>query len=450
MGRTPQEVRAAIRTGDPHITHTSGLCPGHLQANLVILPSAFAADFDRFVAANSQACPLLYRSGRGEVAAPPLAADSDIRTDVSRYKVFVGGELKEETADIREYWTDDMVAYYFGCSFTFENALQAAGVPLRNVEQGRNVSMFKTSIPCVPAGPFHANMVVSMRPVPPAAVALATQATAPLLRAHGAPVHAGDPPAIGVADVQKPDFGDAVDFEDGDVPVFWACGVTSAMAAISARPPLCITHSPGCMFVCDLPETDPLVRCTAVEHRLHRLEEVILRDDGARGVAHLFVPGDFEAAAAALRAATCVAVITGFPCNAPHDPPHETDGPPGAATLCDMLIRLNKRAIVVGEASVLEVVRCCLEEGDKVEFVEYPPPTPTTAEQFLADHGIDHLLAIERSSRAADGRHYTMRARDISALCAPVDDLFEAAARRGVASTGIGDGGNEIGMLKVR
>eukprot|EP00668_Euglena_longa_P048387 GGOE01065455.1.p1 GENE.GGOE01065455.1~~GGOE01065455.1.p1 ORF type:complete len:566 (+),score=115.60 GGOE01065455.1:36-1700(+) len=450
MAQTPQGVRQAIRSGAAHITHTSGLCPGHLQANLVILPSLFAADFDRFVAANSKACPLLYRSRCGETGAPPLALDSDIRSDVPQYKVFVDGILKMETADITKYWTGDLVAYYFGCSFTFENALQTAGVPLRNVEQGRNVSMFSTNVPCVPAGPFHAHMVVSMRPIPSSMVDLATSATAPLIRAHGAPIHVGDPSAIGIRDVMRPDFGDAVAFSEGDTPVFWACGVTSAMAAISARPPLCITHSPGCMFICDVQESDPLVQCSNVEHRLRRLEEVILRDDGHRGVAHLFVPGDFTAAATALRDAQCVGIVTGFPCNVAHQPPHETDGPPGAATLCDILVRLDKAVVVIGEPMVLELVGCCVEDRNKVQFVVYPPPDAVTAEQFLAQYHIDHLLAIERSSRASDGKYYTMRARDITSFCAPVDDLFEAAVKMRVLSTGIGDGGNEIGMKKVQ
>ena len=447
---SPAGVRQLIRSGNGKVTTTSGLCAGHLQANIVIMPSAHAADFDRFVAANSQACPLLYRSQPGEVGAPPLAAASDIRTDVPLYRVFVDGELRGEVEDLRGHWTDDLVCYYFGCSFTFESALQAAGVPIRNVEQGRNVTMFKTSVPCVAAGAFACDLVVSMRPLPRDKIDLAVAATAPLVRAHGGPVHVGDPAAIGVADVMAPDYGDPVQFADGDVPVFWACGVTSALAAVSARPPLVVTHSPGAMFVCDVPDTDALVTCRGKDHRVRRLEEIALRDPMRRGAAHLFCPGDLRRAARALAHCRCVAVATGFPCNADFVPPHETDGPPGAVALCRTLGALGKRVLVLCDKGVFEIMRRCTRHCD-ARLLLWPPEDgpPGDPQQLLAAEGIEHLVAVERASQAADGRYYTMGARDISALCGPIDDVFEAATARGVPTTAVGDGGNELGMRKV-
>jgi uncharacterized protein YcsI (UPF0317 family) len=178
-----------------------------------------------------------------------------LRTDIPRYRIYRNGELADETPDVAAYWREDLVAFLLGCSFTFEWALLEAGIPLRHIERGRNVAMWRTSIPCRPAGIFHGQMVVSMRPIPASLVARATTASARFPGAHGAPIHVGDPSAIGIHDLELPDWGDAQEFEPGDIPVFWACGVTPQAVALSSKTPFMITHSPGHMFLTDVPNS---------------------------------------------------------------------------------------------------------------------------------------------------------------------------------------------------
>jgi len=245
------DVRHAVRRGDWD-THTSGLAAHHVQANLVILPADLAEDFQRYCERNPIACPLLAVSLPGDGRLPTLGADLDVRSDVPRYHLWRDGECVAELTDLRDVWRDDLVTFALGCSFTFEHALLAAGIPLRHVQQGRNVAMYRTNRPTVPAGPFHGPLVVSMRPLTPADALRAQQITAALPQAHGAPVHQGDPALIGITDLARPDYGDAIDIEPGEIPVFWACGVTPQAAIAAAKPPFCITHAPGHMLVTDL------------------------------------------------------------------------------------------------------------------------------------------------------------------------------------------------------
>jgi uncharacterized protein YcsI (UPF0317 family) len=245
---SPAEARLRFRAG--LAAPTVGWAPGYVQANLVVLPQDAAYDFMLFAQRNPKPCPLLDVTDPG-VPASSLAPGADLRTDLPAYRVWEHGTCVAETADITGYWRDDLVAFLIGCSFTFERALAAAGVPVRHVEQGRNVPMFITSGQCRPAGIFSGPLVVSMRPVPADLLAAATAVTARYPAVHGAPVHAGSPAVLGIADVSRPDFGDAVTFHDGDVPVFWACGVTPQVALASARPPFAITHVPGHMFITD-------------------------------------------------------------------------------------------------------------------------------------------------------------------------------------------------------
>ena len=246
-------LRAEIRAGR-HEKHTAGLADGRLQCNLVILPEREARDFLLFCRRNPQPCPIMAVGAPGDPGLPALGADIDVRTDAPRYRVFRRGRLAGEALDIADLWREDFVAVALGCSFTFERALAAAGLPLRHVEEDRTVPMYRTTIPCAPAGAFSGGMVVSMRPIPRESVALAEAVTARYPGAHGAPVHAGDPAAIGIADLAAPDWGDAVEVRAGETPVFWACGVTPQNVLLAARPSVCITHSPGCMLVTDLPE----------------------------------------------------------------------------------------------------------------------------------------------------------------------------------------------------
>lgn len=246
--------RAAIRAGI-HTGPTAGLAPGHVQGNLVILPQDWANEFLRFCQANPKPCPLLAVSEVGDPMLPSLGADIDIRTDVPRYRVYREGELAAEPTDIAALWRDDFVTFVIGCSFSFEEALLAAGVPVRHIQMNCNVPMYRTSLPCVPAGRFRGDLVVSMRPLAPADAIRAVQITSRFPSVHGAPVHLGAPERIGIADIDRPDYGDAVEIGEGELPVFWACGVTPQVAIRNARPPVAITHSPGTMLITDLLNT---------------------------------------------------------------------------------------------------------------------------------------------------------------------------------------------------
>jgi len=244
-------ARLAIRRGE-WTRHTSGLADRHVQGNLVILPRALADDFLRFCQRNPKPCPLLAMSEPGDPRLPALGADIDIRSDVPRYRVWRHGELVDEPTDVAALWRDDLVSFVIGCSFSFEQALLDEGLPLRHVQQGRNVAMYRTNVPTTPAGPFHGPMVVSMRPLRAADAIRAIQITSRFPGVHGAPVHLGDPALIGVKDLQEPDYGDAVEVMPDELPVFWACGVTPQAAIAQARPEFCITHAPGAMLITDL------------------------------------------------------------------------------------------------------------------------------------------------------------------------------------------------------
>jgi uncharacterized protein YcsI (UPF0317 family) len=252
---TGAEVRLACRRGD-FAGPTPGLALGFVHANLVVLPKDWAFDFLLFCQRNPKPCPLLDVTEPGDPEPRSVAPGSDLRTDLPAYRVWKNGELVEEATDISRHWRDDLVAFVIGCSFTFENALLAAGIPVRHIEQGVNVPMYRTNIACKAAGRFAGPMVVSMRPLVPAQAVKATQICSRFPRAHGAPVHFGDPAGIGIRDLSKPDFGDAVEVRAGEVPVFWACGVTPQAVLMEAKPPFAITHKPGHMFLTDLTDTD--------------------------------------------------------------------------------------------------------------------------------------------------------------------------------------------------
>jgi uncharacterized protein YcsI (UPF0317 family) len=245
------EARRAIRTGD-WTKHTSALAEGYVQGNVVILPRMHADDFLRYCQRNPKPCPVLAVSEPGVPALPALGAGIDIRTDVPRYRVWRHGKVESEPTDIRKLWRDDLVSFVIGCSFSFEQALLEAGLPVRHIEQGRNVPMYRTNIATEAAGPFNGPMVVTMRPMRAQAVIRAIQVTSRFPEVHGAPVHLGDPSLIGIADLGKPDYGDAVDVRADEIPVFWACGVTPQAAIVQARLPFCITHAPGAMLITDL------------------------------------------------------------------------------------------------------------------------------------------------------------------------------------------------------
>jgi uncharacterized protein YcsI (UPF0317 family) len=247
---SPVELRSLIR-GREWTKPTTGVAAGCVQANLVILPQEYAFHFLLFCVRNPKPCPILDVLEAGQVESN-MAHGSDLRTDLPKYRIYEKGVLKGEVEEVTDIFHEGMVSFLLGCSFSFENALLAGGIPVRNIEEGKNVSMYVTNRACMPAGPFSTSLVVSMRPMSPEEAIRASQITTRFHLTHGAPIHLGSPEVIGIENLEKPDFGDPVTIKEGEVPVFWACGVTGILAATSESVPLVITHSPGHMFVSDL------------------------------------------------------------------------------------------------------------------------------------------------------------------------------------------------------
>lgn len=247
----PQQVKDLIREGKIDY-QTSGMCAGYAQANLCILPKKYAFDFLLFCMRNPKPCPILEVGDVGSREIKAMASKGDVCTDFPKYRIWKNGVLEKEVTDISQYWQDDFVYFLIGCSFSFEAELLEADVPVRHIEENVNVPMFNTNIELESAGVFHGNMVVSMRPIPNDLVVKAVNVTAAMPRVHGAPIQIGNPEAIGIADVTKPDYGDSVTIKDGEVPVFWPCGVTPQNAVMQTKPPIAITHAPGHMFITDV------------------------------------------------------------------------------------------------------------------------------------------------------------------------------------------------------
>ena len=243
-------ARAEVRAGR-HRDVTSGLAPAIVQANLAILPVEYANDFLRYCQLNPKPCPLIGMTEPGDPMLPMLGADIDLRTDLPAYRVFRDGVEIDEVTDIGDYWRDDLVGFALGCSLSIEAALVDAGLPLRRYEYGMKVCAYRTTIETAPAGPFRGGMVVSMRSFTPANAIRAIQITSRFPEVHGAPVHFGDPAAIGIADVLKPEYGGWATIPEGDVPVYWACGITPQVAIEHAKPSFCITHKAGHMLITD-------------------------------------------------------------------------------------------------------------------------------------------------------------------------------------------------------
>jgi len=257
---TPAQLRDEIRAGR-WTGPTAGLAHGFVQTNLVILPAGDAEAFAEFCRLNDRPCPVVEQTSLGDPEPLQTAPGADLRTDVPRYRVFRNGVARnDEPLEIKDLWRGDFVSFLIGCSFTFESGLRDAGLPVRHIEQGCNVPMYRTSLRCQPAGKFTGPLVVSMRPYLPEMIDEVVRISGEYPAMHGAPIHIGDPAAIGIANLSKPDFGDAVDIRPGEVPVFWACGVTPQLALLNARCELAITHSPGCMFVTDMSDTAYRVR----------------------------------------------------------------------------------------------------------------------------------------------------------------------------------------------
>lgn len=247
---SPLEIRRRIRNNEFNMP-TSGMCQGYAQANLVILPNEYAQYFREYTENNPYACPVL-EILEGTPQTKDMAAEGDITTDICEYYIYRNGVREEVVNNISHLWQEDFVGFLLGCSFSFEEALINAGIEMRHLTQKCFVPMFKTNIPTVKAGPFEGPLVCTMRPMMPEKAELAYEITAKCPFVHGAPIHIGDPGAIGIEDVMHPDYGDAVEIREGEVPVFWPCGVTPQAAIENAKLPLVLTHSPGHMFITDI------------------------------------------------------------------------------------------------------------------------------------------------------------------------------------------------------
>ncbi|NXY55185.1 GLUCM protein, partial [Callaeas wilsoni] len=481
----PHVLRRIIRCNRLSISNTSGMAEGYKQANVVILHKSLADDFEKFCHANNGPLPLLYRSQPGDWKCPSLSSDSDIRTDCLQYRKYENGACTGSLKSLKEYSEQlkDMVTFYLGCSFSFEKAVQEAGIPIRNVEQKCNVSMYKTSVLCHSISMFHCNLVVTMRPIPESKLEAAVLATSELKEAHGAPIHIGDPGLLGIQDLSKPDYGDPVHLHPGDIPVFWACGVTGVEAIINCRAPLAFTHSPGSMFITDLKNDNgrpsggvPQVHCISQDplhfsilsaeaaQKIKTLETLIGIDPGERGITHLRREGELLRACLAMSHAGSVLITTGFPTHFTHQPPEETDGPPGALAIAAVLQALEKQVAIVTDQRAMDLNKKIIEEAVQIGILKKPIPllsyqkeSADSALMFLCENGnpkrprFDHLVAIERAGMAADGNYYNSRKVNIKHLVDPIDELFLAAQTiPGITTTGVGDGGNELGMGKVK
>lgn len=251
----PTEVRQLCRN-NKFSQPTPGLASGYVQANLVILPQSLAFDFLLFCTRNPKPCPILDVTEVGDFEPKIVATGADLRTDLPKYHIFRNGKLEEEVTNILEFWRDDFVAFLLGCSFTFEEAMLRADLPVRHIQESKNVPMYITNIPCKTAGIFSGNLVVSMRPLTPIQAIKSVQITSRYPKAHGAPIQIGNPAEIGIKNINSPDFGDAVTINEGEIPVFWACGVTPQVAIIQSKPEIAITHSPGYMFITDIKDEE--------------------------------------------------------------------------------------------------------------------------------------------------------------------------------------------------
>ncbi|WP_196596332.1 putative hydro-lyase [Pectinatus frisingensis] len=249
---TPKQVRQLVHDGKISVP-TSGMCNGYAQANMAILPKELAFDFLLFCQRNKKPCPLLDVTEAGSPIPRLTAPTADLRYDIPRYRIYRHGELTDEVDNIAPYWSNDLVAFLLGCSFSFESPMLEAGLEIRHITDNHNVPMYLTNIECIPAGVFHGPMVVSMRPMKPADAIRAIQITTRMPFVHGAPIHLGNPEMIGIKDIDKPDFGEPSKIYDGEIPVFWACGVTPQSIAMTVKPAFMITHAPGYMFITDIP-----------------------------------------------------------------------------------------------------------------------------------------------------------------------------------------------------
>ncbi|XP_051006489.1 D-glutamate cyclase, mitochondrial [Acomys russatus] len=482
----PSIVRSLPKAA--HVRHTSSMTEGLQPASVVVLPRSLAPAFESFCQANHGLLPLLGQSEPRKMLLH-LNTVPDIRTIHPQFQKYEFGTCTGTVASLEEYseLLKDMVTFLMDCSFSIEDALEQAGIPRRDPAGPNHIGAYKTTVSCATIAGFCCPLVVTMRPIPKDKLERLLQATHSVGGQQGQPVHIGDPELLGIKALSKPDYGSYVECRPEDVPVFWPSQLTSLEAVISCKAPLAFTSTPGCpvmipkdtvpLACCPTPEMvpevhaiskDPLhysiVSASAAE-QIRELESTIAADPGNRGIGHLLRKDELLRAALSLSHARSVLVTTGFPTHFNHEPPEETDGPPGAIALAAFLQALGRETAMVVDQRALNLHMKIVEGAVKQGVLKTPIPILTyqggsveDAQAFLCKDGdpksprFDHLVAIERAGRAADGNYYNARKEmNIKHLVDPIDDIFLAAQKvPGISSTGVGDGGNELGMGKVK
>lgn len=470
-----------------HIRNSSTMTERLQPASVVVLPRSLAPAFESFCQANHGLLPLLGQSEPRKML-PYLNTVPDIRTLCPQLQKYEFGTCTGKVASLEEYSEPlkDMVTFIMDCSFSIEDALAKAGIPRRDPAGPNPTGAYKTTVPCATIAGFCCPLVVTMRPIPKDKLEELLQATHSVGGQQGQPIHIGDPELLGIKALSQPDYGSYVECQSEDVPVFWPSQLTSLEAVISCKAPLAFTSAPGCPVMIPK-DTVPLVSCLAPEmvpevhaiskdplhysivsasaaEKIRKLESTIAVDPGNRGIGHLLHKDELLRAALSLSHARSVLITTGFPTHFNHEPPEETDGPPGAIALAAFLQALGKEAAMVVDQRALNLHTKIVESAVKQGVLKMPVPILTyqggsveDAQAFLCKDGdlksprFDHLVAIERAGRAADSNYYNARKVNIKHLVDPIDDLFLAAQKvPGISSTGVGDGGNELGMGKVK
>ncbi|XP_031212058.1 D-glutamate cyclase, mitochondrial isoform X2 [Mastomys coucha] len=480
---------SAIRTlpKAAHIRNTSSMTEGRQPASVMVLPRSLAPAFESFCQGNRGLLPLL---GQSEAVKPfpQLSTVPDIRTICPQFQKYEFGACTGMLTSLEGYSEQlkDMVTFIIDCSFSIEEALEQAGIPGRDLTGPSHAGAYKTTVPCATIAGFCCPLVVTMRPVPKDKLERLLRATHSVGGQQGQPIHIGDPELLGIKALSKPDYGSYVECRPEDVPVFWPSQLTSLEAVISCKAPLAFTSPPGCIVMipkdtvspasCLPPEMVPEVHAISKDplhysivsapaaQRVRELESTIAIDPGNRGIGHLLLKDELLQAALSLSHASSILITTGFPTHFNHEPPEETDGPPGAIALAAFLQVLGKETAIVVDQRALNLHMKIVEDAVKQGVLKTPVPLLTyqgrsmeDAQAFLCKDGdpksprFDHLVAIERAGRAADGNYYNARKMNIKHLVDPIDDIFLAAQKiPGISSTGIGDGGNELGMGRVK
>lgn len=482
-------IRSLILQKKPNIRNMSSTVGGPRPASVVVLHRALAPAFETFCQANRGPLPLLGRSEPGKWALPALGTVSGTRMDRPQFRKYEFGACTGSLTSLEEYSEQlkDMVAFFLGSSAPLEGAWEKAGLPRRDPLGHGHVGAYKTTVPCATVAGFCCPLVVTMRPVPKDKLERLVQASCSLMGEQGQPVHIGDPELLGIRDLSRPDYGDPVPCQPGEVPVFWPSQLTSLEAVSGYQTPLAFTSAPGSTVMTDLkdleapagclspegiPEVHPIsqdplhysIASASAVQKIRELETVIAIDPGNRGIGHLLRKDELLRASLSLSHAHTVLLTTGFPTHFNHEPPEETDGPPGAIALAAFLQALDKGVSMIVDRRALSLFQKLVEEAVEQGVLKTPVPILTyqggsagAAQAFLCDERdpksprFDHLVAIERAGRAADGNYYNARKMNIKHLVDPIDDLFLVAQKiPGISSTGVGDGGNELGMGKVK